>query len=370
MHLGCTIYINYLMEENKKNKEIDVVELTKKILSNRKSLSISVGISIIIGVIVALNTPKTYTTPVILAPEIASGGKGMSASLSDMASSFGIELGTKTSLDAIYPEIYPDIISSSDFIVSLFDVPVSQKNDTTIRTYKDHILKDTKVPFWDKPKGWILQLLSKPSNFGGKGHKINPFKLSKGEEELCKAIRGAIGCQVDKKTSVITISVKDQDPLVSAIIADTVRNRLQEYITDYKTKKSRKDLAYYQKLFKESKLEYLKAQRLYASYSDANEDLILTSLRVKQEDLENEMQLKYNAYQQIAIQLQNAEAKVQESTPAFTIIQRATMPNTASSTPRSMIVAFFALLGVMLDALWILYIQKAVSNKKQKKNNN
>lgn len=358
------------MEENKKNNEIDVIELTKKILSNKKSLSISVGISIIVGVIVALNTPKTYTTPVILAPEMSSGGKGMSASLSDMASSFGIDLGTKSSVDAIYPEIYPDIISSSDFIISLFDVPVSLKNDTTLRTYKDHILKDTKVPFWDKPKGWIIQLFTEPSNIGGKGYKINPFKLSKVEEELCKAIRGAIGCQVDKKTSVITISVQDQDPLVSSIVADTVRNRLQEYITDYKTKKSRIDLDYYQKLFAESKQEYLKAQERYASYSDANEDLILTSLRVKQEDLENEMQLKYNAYQQMAIQLQNAKAKVQESTPAFTIIQRATMPNAASSTPRSMIVAFFVLIGIIFDALWILYIQQAVKNKKTRKTNN
>ena len=46
------------------------------------------------------------------------------------------------------------------------------------------------------------------------------------------------------------------------------------------------------------------------------------------------MQLKYNIYQQVVEQLQLAKAKVQERTPAFTIIEDATVPVKHSSRPK------------------------------------
>ena len=104
------------MDTNKSTKEIDVIGIIKKVWSAKTSLYISICISAIIGIVVALNTPKDYTSTVVLAPELSSGGLGMSSSLNDMASTFGIDLGSKSSIDAIYPEIYPEIFASSDFV--------------------------------------------------------------------------------------------------------------------------------------------------------------------------------------------------------------------------------------------------------------
>ena len=44
------------------------------------------------------------------------------------------------------------------------------------------------------------------------------------------------------------------------------------------------------------------------------------------DDLENEMQLQYKAYNTASAQLLAAEAKVQQETPAFTTLQSATVP--------------------------------------------
>ena len=41
-----------------------------------------------------------------------------------------------------------------------------------------------------------------------------------------------ISCNVDKRTGIISISVNDQDPLVCATIADSVRCKLQNFIID------------------------------------------------------------------------------------------------------------------------------------------
>ena len=92
-------------------KEIDVISVIKKVFSNRKSLIISLIAGSIAGIIIALSVPKQYSSDVVLAPEMSSGGLGLSDNLADMASSFGIDLSsTGKNMDALYPEIYPEIL--------------------------------------------------------------------------------------------------------------------------------------------------------------------------------------------------------------------------------------------------------------------
>lgn len=355
------------MEEKKKTREIDVIGVMIKVLKEWKPLLKFIVVSAIIGVIVAFSTPKEYTAEVILAPELSSGGIGMSSNLADLASNFGINLNKKSSMDAIYPELYPDIFSSKDFVLSLFNVPVRLKEDSTERTYLDHLLKDTKVPFWTYPKTWLIGLFKKPE-IPGKGKSAkDPYRLSKVDSEICEGISRSMTCLIDKKTSEITITVKDQDPMVAAIMADTLQHRLQGYITEYRTRKARVDFEYYKKMTADSKRRYERAQQIYASFSDSNSELQLQSFKSKEEQLENEMQLQYNVYNQMATQMKAAEAKIQERTPAFTVIQNAYMPVKPSSRPRVVTLLIFVFLGILADAGWILYGRRWYSEIRKNK---
>ena len=114
-------------------------------------------------------------------------------------------------------------------------------------------------------------------------------------------------------------------------------------------------MAYTQKLYKEAKERYTRARQNYASFSDANQDLILESVRSKQTDLENEMQLQFNAYNTLAQQMQMAEAKVQEDTPAFTTLQSATVPVKKAGPVRSKMVLMFLFLVFIGTTAYILY---------------
>ena len=138
-------------------------------------------------------------------------------------------------------------------------------------------------------------------------------------------------------------------------MADSVQQRLQKFITDYRTKKAKIDLEYNRKLFKEAKARYDKARQLYAGFSDANQDIILESVRTKQTDLENEMQLQFNNYNAIAQQLQLAEAKVQEETPAFTTLQSATVPVKKAGPARAKMVLIFLFLAFLATTVYILH---------------
>ena len=113
-------------------------------------------------------------------------------------------------------------------------------------------------------------------------------------------------------------------------------------------------MEYYKKLVQEAKQAYEKSRKLYTSYSDANTDLILESFRAKREDLENDMQLKFNTYTSVATQFQSAKAKVQEKTPAFTILKGATVPIKPAGPKRMLFVLTMLLVVFAKQSAWLL----------------
>lgn len=348
-----------------RSKEIDVLAIAIKSFKETKSLFLIVGLFTIIGIIVALCTPKNYTATVVLAPEMSGGSLSLNSDLADMASNFGIDINSASKgMDAIYPEIYPEIFASNDFVHKLFNIKIRTYKNDSVRTYKEHLLKDTKHPFWQIPSMYIASLLKKEETGKGKLIKNDTYKLSKDDYGLCEGIIKSISCTIDKKTSVITISIIDQDPLTAAIVADTLQKRLQNYITMYRTKKARLDYQYYTKLYKEAKNKYDKAQNTYAHYCDANQDVTLQSFISKRDELENNMQTSFNTMSQLKTQVETCAAKIQERTPAFTIISKPEMPHKASSRPRAYTVLIFMLFGYIIDAIWINFIKDKIKEKK------
>ena len=79
---------------------------------------------------------------------------------------------------------------------------------------------------------------------------------------------------------------------------------------------------------------------------------ILESFRSKRDDLENEMQLKYNVYSTMSTQYQDAKARVQERTPAFTILKGASVPIKPTGPKRMLFVLAMTLLAFFVLTLW------------------
>ena len=88
--------------------------------------------------------------------------------------------------------------------------------------------------------------------------------------------------------------------------------------------------------------------------SDASTNISLRSVEMKMEDVENDMQLKYNAYTTINNQLEAAKAKVQERTPAFTLLKGASMPIKAAGPKRMLFVLLMLVLATMALVTYIL----------------
>lgn len=327
------------MAENKELEVINIRQILKVLWKGRKTYYKTLPAVFLISCIYIVFVPRYYTCSVMLAPETeAPNTSGM---LGSLASSFGFDIGSLANQDAISPTLYPELMESNDFVVSLFPVQVTTEDGELTTSYYDYISSHQKASPWSMPLIWTKNLINsmfEDKEEGGE-EKINPFRLTRQQEKIAKAMRSNITCSVDKKTDVITIMVNDQDPLICATMADSVRTRLQDFITDYRTSKARIDLEFYKKLTAEAKADYEKVRRQYVSMSDANNDIILKSVQSKIADLENDMQLKYNTYNALNTQLQAARAKVQERTPAFTVLQGASVPLKATG-PKRMIFVF------------------------------
>ena len=151
------------------------------------------------------------------------------------------------------------------------------------------------------------------------------------------------------------IGVSLQDPLVAATLVDTVLVKLQKYITNYKTSKAKEDCKYWEELYKERQKEYHKAQENYARYSDMNQGMILQSVKIEQERLQNEQNLAFQVFSQVATQLQMSRAKLQEEKPAFAILEPASVPIYPSGTSRKVILVAIVFLFVAGAATWELF---------------
>ena len=337
------------MTENK-FININIIDIIRLLKADKKKLLVFSIVAGAIGVAISFTTPHTYRSTVMLAPE--ESGAGFSGSISSIASLVGMNMKIGQTGDALYPEIYPDLVSSTDFIINLFPVQVVTKKGDVKCDYYTYLTQHQKLALVDYPKAGIILLIEKfrdhEPNKKLSEKREGPIALSREQDDVAKNIMGNVSCTVDKKTNVITITVKDQDPLVAATMTDTVKQHLQVAITEYKTKKAKIDVAYMEKLFAEAKQDYDKARKTYAAFVDANVDVELQYYKSKEEDLENELQLKYNIYQQVFEQLQLSRAKVQERTPAFTVMQSATVPVKHSDRPKIITLAIWMILGFLV----------------------
>lgn len=342
------------MEENKKDVEvIDLRIIFSKIGAKKKLYFIVLPIVFVLSCTYILCIPRTYTSSLSLAPEL-NNSSNIGGTIGSLASSFGIDINNMETTDAINPMLYPDLMDDNGFVVKLFDIKVSTMDGTIKCNYYDYLTKHQKYPFWAKGIGSIKKLFADKEPITKSQVKIDPYHLSKKQDEIASAIRKSITINIDKKTAMITISTAAQDPIVCKTLADSVKERLQVFITNYRTSKARVDELYYKRLTAEAKHDYEKARQLYGAYSDANTDVTLTSMRSKQEDLENDMQLKYNAYSTMLTQYQAAKAKVQERTPAFTVVKGAAVPIKASGPKRMIFVIAMLFISFFATTLWII----------------
>ncbi len=340
------------------NKEYDIVGLVLLLWSKRKRIIINCFIGGVLSIIIAFSIPKEYTSTVVMAPE-SSSSSGMSGNLGMLASMAGVNLGSMSGgEDALYPELYPQIVSSTPFLCDLMSLQVETKDGELCTTLYDYLGNHGKSPWWslaiETPikaiKRWV-GAEKEDTIMPVKGTEMN---MTRTQYLMLQSLNDRIAVNVDKGNFVITLDITMQDPKIAAYVASIVADNLQEYIGAYRSAKARKDLAYTEMLYNETQGKYHDAQRAYAEYVDQHQGTIRMQHQIEEKRLSNELDLAFSVYNQIAQQLEMARAKVAESTPVCVVMQPAIMPIKASSPKKMMMGLMFVFLAFFGTAAWII----------------
>lgn len=348
-------------DESGSHRSINFAKIFKTLWASRILYCKVLPVAFFLAAIYALSLPNYYTCTVKLSPEL-SGSKSTSG-LASLASNFGINLGSSgAGTEALFPTLYPDLMSSVDFKASLFEVPVTIEGDKEkgekdrTMSYYTYLKDEQKSPWWSAAISgtmkFIVSLFKDPEP---EEDKVDPFRLTAEQTGIVKAIDKKVVCDVDNKTMVITIDVTDQDALICATMADSVKNRLQNFITDYRTSKARVDLEYNKKMLVEARAKYDEARDRYAAFADSHRAVSSKSAQTKVTDLQTEMQMRSQILQQVIARMQEAEMKVQENTPAFTTLQSATVPVKKTGPKRAVMCLIFTFLAFLGTSVYILY---------------
>lgn len=316
----------------------------------------------VLSVVVALCQKRKYVVSVTLAPEVQNPQK--SGSLGSIASMFGVNLSSgMASSDALNITIFPEIVGSTPFLTQLFDVqlsPMPKLPDDPLEAklilsqplptvaYYDHMTGRDKEP------GFFKKIIT--SIFGEDEEdpdymKVNVSMLNKEQDRVLTAMRKSISANVDKKTAMTTIVVSMDDPLMCAQLADTVCQRLREYVFEYRTEKERNNFEYYQNLCDSTYHKMVDAQAALAEVVDNDHSVVLQRVSVRRQRLEQEASLASQVYQQMVQQREMSRAQLQEMKPVFAVVEPATLPQKPANSRRKtcMTITFF---GFILACAW------------------
>lgn len=347
------------MEGNKQKteiSEIDIAALFYKLYLNRKKIYKAIGIGIVAGVVIGFSQPKKYKVEVSLSPE--SGISGTSG-LSGIASKFGLgNASARFGEDALTFNMFPEIVKTNPFALEMLQIPIqTQKGDCVI--LYDY-LDTEKKPWWSHIMEAPRMLVEGIKSLFKEEQKdsvkvIDPFRLTPEQNGRIGMLKKILEVETDKKSNMTKVTVSLQDPLAAAIVADSAVHKLQEYITDYRTRKAKQDYDFQFNLCEQYKKEYFEAQQEYAKFADANRNVILQTVTSEKERLQKNLTLAEQIYSQSMGQLQVLRGKVQEAKPVFAVVEPATVPLAPASPKKMLIIIAFAFLAFVLESAWILF---------------
>lgn len=347
------------MEGNKQKteiSEIDIAALFYKLYLNRKKIYKAIGIGIVAGVVIGFSQPKKYKVEVSLSPE--SGISGTSG-LSGIASMFGLgNASAGFGEDALTFNMFPEIVKTNPFALEMLQIPIqTQKGDCVI--LYDY-LDTEKKPWWSHIMEAPRMLVEGIKSLFKEEQKdsvkvIDPFRLTPEQNGRIGMLKKILEVETDKKSNMTKVTVSLQDPLAAAIVADSAVHKLQEYITDYRTRKAKQDYDFQFNLCEQYKKEYFEAQQEYAKFADANRNVILQAVTSEKDRLQKNLSLAEQIYSQSMGQLQVLRGKVQEAKPVFAVVEPATVPLAPASPKKLIIIIIFAFLAFVLESVWILF---------------
>lgn len=348
--------------------EIDLIPILKTIWQNRKIIIRVTAIFMILGLLIALFSPKEYIASSTMVPQL-SNNKSKLGGLSSLAAMAGFNIDMNLETSELSPYIYPQIVQSVPFQLELMEMPFNISGVdhpvSIYEYYKDYAKPDiiSLIKKYTIGLPGLLIKVIKPKSkettpaILSDSLIFSPIVLTEDQEKIRKFISESVVLETNDKEGYVILKAISHDPKLAAQIAHKAQNLLQKYITEFKIKKAKAQLAFIEDRYAEKRKDFEKAQANLAAFRDRNKNVTSAVARTDEERLQSDYQLAFEVYSELAQQFEQAQIKVKEDTPVFSIIKPVTVPNEKSKPNRPLILIFFTFLGGLIGFSWIFGTQ-------------
>lgn len=350
------------------DNQADLVELIQRMWINKVLIIIVTSVFVVLGLLVALFSPKEYTSACDVVPQ-ASDSSALSR-MGSLAALAGINLDQMQNVKTLSPLVYKNIMESTTFRKELMQTPLNFKEiDHPISFYEyctneeynkpsigEYIIKYTVgLPFV------ILKAIrgEQPSPDYGALNQSGDSSIetvTKEEYECLKALDDCITLRLDDKKGYVTITANMPEAVAAAQMAQATLELLQKYITEFKVEKVQSNLDFVQERYNEAKSNFEDIQSRRAKFRDANMNTTRYSAHAELEKLDAEYSLALNLYKELSTQLEQTKISVKETMPVLTVITPVTVPFKKSKPKRVVILFAYTFFGVLAGAGSVLVI--------------
>lgn len=351
---------------------IDGVAIIKKVWTRRKLIFKPTICFFVIGCVVALLSPVSYTSQTTFVPQVSDESASGQNGLGSLASLAGINLNSNqgSSIDNyLSPLLYSNIIESEEFSLNLI------KNETIYVDgeklfLKDYLLSTKKSDY--NPiilVGKVINFIKKYSidlliNDDRKNKNLeNNFSedynfISNENYELIFILKEKFSIVTDKKQGYIKVISTDKDAFVSAQLVKLVTKSLQDRIISLRTSKIKEQLDYSREQYLDKKKEFEILQNNLAKFRDSNKNISTALFYSELQKLESEYNLQQNILLTLANEFNSNKIKLNKDTPIFSVLDEVSIPNKRSNPQRTQVVLLYTLIGLIGSVLYILSVDR------------
>lgn len=352
----------------KDNNDISLLSLIKTLWRDRRFIFKSIGIFFILGIFVAIVSPKEYTARGTYLPTTVDGMNGV-GNLSGLASLAGINLASGVGNSEIPPSLYPKIVESIPFKMALLEAPLYFEEVGKMVTYKEYyenyyspsILVNIKKYTLGLPSV-IIKLFKKEAVEEAKSPSQSPIlAISALDLGHFRRLSNQVLISYNNKDGIVEVSAAMPDAIAAAQLTKFAEQILQKEVIAFKIKNAKEQLSFTEERYNEKREEFEKIQSELGRFRDRNQNISSAYALNEQNKLEANYNLAFSVYSELAKQMEQAKLQVSKDTPVFSVINPITIPLEKSAPKRPVIIAIFLVLGIIVSILWVLlsdYISK------------
>jgi uncharacterized protein involved in exopolysaccharide biosynthesis len=352
-----------MTDQNQKNTsvsqveedEIDLIAIAKTLWQGRKTILKTTLIFMALGLFVAIFSEKEYTASTTFVPQTSDSKIG--GNLGGLASLAGINLGSMNSGSEISPSLYPQIINSIPFQLEMLQTPLTtadQKEKITFEEffknhYRPSVLGYIKKYTIGLPGLFLKAIKGEPEALVlNEGNQSKLLSITREEYELLERLEEQLVLEVNLDDGFVSISGNMPEAIASAELTLKAQELLQQYVINFKIKKSKEQLNFIQDRYTEKEREFKTTQQKLALYRDQNRNVNSAIAKTTLQRLQSEYDLAYGVYSELAKQLEAQQIKVEQDTPVFTVLKPVNVPVEKSEPKRGLIIVLSLFLGILL----------------------